>query len=156
MDILEIGGEVETPKKFDFTSLHSLPNQIENVSEVLPGKEGAAVSLQSILDHVGATGAARAPTAGPGECCQKGSTPHLGRQTRIQVRQEGRIVRVGEHRIRPVRIDHRTSPNAPSALPGGIPGSCDAPSPRDAGHCTFYGHDCRVSRGNRSRILRHA
>ena len=59
MDILEIGGEVETPKKFDFTSLHSLPNQIENVSEVLPGKEGAAVSLQSILDHVGATGAAR-------------------------------------------------------------------------------------------------
>lgn len=59
MDVLEIGGEVETPKKFDFTSLHSLPNQIENVSEVLPGKEGAAVSLQSILDHVGATGAAR-------------------------------------------------------------------------------------------------
>ncbi len=59
MDVLEIGGEVDTPKKFDFTSLHSLPNQIENVSKVLPGKEGAAVSLQSILDHVGATGAAR-------------------------------------------------------------------------------------------------
>ena len=53
MTQLQIEGDVQSPRTFGFTDLLSLSEQIEDVSHVIPGREGSAVRLQSLLDQVG-------------------------------------------------------------------------------------------------------
>lgn len=53
MSKLRVEGEVEHPQVFGFEDLQALPNQIEDVSRVVPGKVGAGVALSAILARVG-------------------------------------------------------------------------------------------------------
>jgi len=49
---LRIEGEVEHTRTFTFADLAALPNQISDVGQLIPGREGGGVRLQSILDTV--------------------------------------------------------------------------------------------------------
>jgi 2-dehydropantoate 2-reductase len=53
MSKLRVEGEVESPQSFGFEELRALPDQIEDVSRVVPGKVGAGVALSALLDAVG-------------------------------------------------------------------------------------------------------
>ncbi len=53
MTQLHVEGAVRSPKAFGFTELRSLSGQIEDVSQLVPGREGSAVRLQSLLEQVG-------------------------------------------------------------------------------------------------------
>ncbi len=53
MTQLHIEGEVDSPQAFGFEDLVRLPGQVEDVSQVIPGREGSAVRLQSLLAQVG-------------------------------------------------------------------------------------------------------
>ena len=53
MPQLHIEGEVQSPRAFGFTELCSLSEQIEDVSQLIPGREGSAVRLQAVLEQVG-------------------------------------------------------------------------------------------------------
>ena len=53
MTQLHIEGEVQSPKAFGFTELRLLADQIEDVSQLIPGREGSAVRLQALLEQVG-------------------------------------------------------------------------------------------------------
>ena len=53
MHELRVEGEVEHPQVFGFDDLRSLPNQIEDVARVVPGKVGAGVALSAVLAKVG-------------------------------------------------------------------------------------------------------
>ena len=46
MTQLHIEGEVDSPQAFGFEDLVQLPDQVEDVSQVIPGREGSAVRLQ--------------------------------------------------------------------------------------------------------------
>ncbi len=46
---LEVGGLVEHPRTFALADLRSLPGQVPDVSVVIPGREGGAVSLASLM-----------------------------------------------------------------------------------------------------------
>ncbi len=52
MTQLHIEGEVRSPQAFGFTELRALSEQIEDVSRLIPGREGSAVRLQAVLDQV--------------------------------------------------------------------------------------------------------
>ena len=41
------------PLAFGFTELRALSDQIEDVSRLIPGREGGAVRLQAVLEQVG-------------------------------------------------------------------------------------------------------
>ena len=52
MTQLHIEGEVRSPQAFGFIELRALSDQIEDVSRLIPGREGSAVRLQAVLDQV--------------------------------------------------------------------------------------------------------
>jgi len=49
---LEICGEVRQPGRFDFEALTRLPEQIEDIARIVPGRSGGGVRLVSLLDAV--------------------------------------------------------------------------------------------------------
>jgi hypothetical protein len=49
---LHIVGEVQDARAFSFADLAALPNQISDISQLIPGREGGGVRLQSIVDKV--------------------------------------------------------------------------------------------------------
>jgi DMSO/TMAO reductase YedYZ molybdopterin-dependent catalytic subunit len=53
MSRLRIEGEVTTPREIGFDDLASLPEQVADVSALVPGREGGAVRLRSVLAAVG-------------------------------------------------------------------------------------------------------
>ena len=53
MTRLHVEGEVRSPHAFGFTELRALSDQIEDVSRLIPGREGGAVRLQAVLEQVG-------------------------------------------------------------------------------------------------------
>ena len=53
MTQLHVEGEVRSPQAFGFTELRALADQIEDVSQLIPGRDGSAVRLQAVLDQVG-------------------------------------------------------------------------------------------------------
>ena len=52
MTQLHVEGEVRAPQAFGFPELRALVNQIEDVSQLIPGREGSAVRLQVVLEQV--------------------------------------------------------------------------------------------------------
>jgi len=50
---LRVEGEVATPREFGFTDLATLPNQVPDVGTLIPGREGGAVRLRTLLDEAG-------------------------------------------------------------------------------------------------------
>jgi DMSO/TMAO reductase YedYZ molybdopterin-dependent catalytic subunit len=56
---LRVEGEVISPRAFSFADLAALPGQLADVGALIPGREGGAVRLASILDAVGRTAAAQ-------------------------------------------------------------------------------------------------
>ncbi len=50
--LLKADGQVTHPGGFSFEQLRSLPEQIADVSKVLPGREGGGVRLKALLDKV--------------------------------------------------------------------------------------------------------
>lgn len=56
---LRIEGEVRSPRDFGFDDLRALPGQVEDVGQIVPGREGSGIRLRSILDLVGPHGAAK-------------------------------------------------------------------------------------------------
>ena len=55
MEFLHVEGEVKHAGAFDFTDLSALPNQVPDIGQLIPGREGGGVRLQSILEKVGLT-----------------------------------------------------------------------------------------------------
>ena len=53
MTRLHVEGEVGAPQAFGFAELRALAEQIEDVSQLVPGREGSAVRLQAVLEQVG-------------------------------------------------------------------------------------------------------
>ena len=53
MTQLYIDGEVHSPRALNFSDLRAIAGQIEDVSQLIPGREGGAVRLQALLDSVG-------------------------------------------------------------------------------------------------------
>ena len=49
---LEVTGLVDRPHEYDFSDLAALPDQIADVSQLAPGREGAAVRLATVLSAV--------------------------------------------------------------------------------------------------------
>ena len=49
---LEICGHVRQPARFDFEALTQLPEQIEDIAMIVPGRTGGCVRLVSLLDAV--------------------------------------------------------------------------------------------------------
>ena len=56
--MLRVGGEVGSPREFAFADLAALPEQIEDVAALVPGRQGGAVRLRALLAAVGASGSA--------------------------------------------------------------------------------------------------
>ena len=52
MTQLRIEGEVSTPHTFSFNDLTRLPDQIADVGQFVPGRNGGGVRLRSLLDQV--------------------------------------------------------------------------------------------------------
>ena len=59
MTQLHVEGEVRSPQAFGFAELQALPDQIRDVSQLIPGREGSAVRLQTVLEQVGPKEAVR-------------------------------------------------------------------------------------------------
>lgn len=51
--LLRVTGEVEREQALAFADLVGLPDQVDDVSAVIPGREGTAVSLSAILAKAG-------------------------------------------------------------------------------------------------------
>jgi 2-dehydropantoate 2-reductase len=49
---LEVCGDVRQPGKFDFAALAQLPEQIDDISSLVPGRSGGGVRLASLLAAV--------------------------------------------------------------------------------------------------------
>src|SRR5262245_38901451 len=58
MEPLRIEGEVQQARAFTFADLAALPQQVSDISQLIPGREGGGVRLQSILDTVNPTATA--------------------------------------------------------------------------------------------------
>jgi hypothetical protein len=58
MKSLRVEGEVQHPRDLSFADLAALPGQVSDVGQLIPGREGGGVRLQSILEAVGPTQAA--------------------------------------------------------------------------------------------------
>ena len=50
--VLEVGGQVRQPGRFDFEALTRLPGQIEDIAAFVPGRMGGGVRLASLLAAV--------------------------------------------------------------------------------------------------------
>lgn len=53
MDALRIEGEVRQARSFGFGDLMTLPEQVPDISQLIPGREGGGVRLRSLLAQVG-------------------------------------------------------------------------------------------------------
>jgi 2-dehydropantoate 2-reductase len=53
MTSLRVEGAVETPRVFSFTDLASLPEQVPDISTVMPGRQGGGVWLRALLEATG-------------------------------------------------------------------------------------------------------
>jgi hypothetical protein len=51
--VLRVEGNVSTPRVFDFAALEALPGQIPDVGALIPGREGSAVQLRTLLESAG-------------------------------------------------------------------------------------------------------
>lgn len=58
MRTLLVEGEVSRPVELGFDELARLPGQVEDLTELVPGREGGAVEPRSILDEAGVGDAA--------------------------------------------------------------------------------------------------
>src|SRR5207249_2095714 len=56
MPLLLVPGAVDAPLAFELTDLAALPEQVADVSSVVPGKAGAGVRLGALLGAAGAHG----------------------------------------------------------------------------------------------------
>ena len=61
---VRIEGEVDSPREIGFEELAALPDQIEDVATLVPGRKGGAVRLSTLLRSVGARETARWATLG--------------------------------------------------------------------------------------------
>jgi DMSO/TMAO reductase YedYZ molybdopterin-dependent catalytic subunit len=59
MGSLRVEGAVAISRDFSFADLATLPDQVADVSYLVPGREGGGVRLQSILDKVSPTASAQ-------------------------------------------------------------------------------------------------
>jgi DMSO/TMAO reductase YedYZ molybdopterin-dependent catalytic subunit len=62
-----VDGEVAAPREFDFAALAALPEQVDDVAALVPGREGGAVRLRSLLAAVRPTDGARWATLHAGD-----------------------------------------------------------------------------------------
>ena len=53
MTKISIDGSVESKRTLDFEALAALEGQIEDISTIVPGREGGAVTLASVLETIG-------------------------------------------------------------------------------------------------------
>ena len=60
--MLTLEGELTSPRSIDPAELRRVPGQIEDVSTVVPGREGAAVWLRDVLAQAGVKTTARFAT----------------------------------------------------------------------------------------------
>lgn len=60
--MLTVEGQVASPRSFDLKGLQGLPSQIEDVSALVPGRQGGAVWLRDALAAAGVLPAARFAT----------------------------------------------------------------------------------------------
>ena len=67
MESLRVEGAIEQRRDFTFSDLATLPDQIPDVSQLLPGREGGGVRLRSILDTVSPATIARYITLRSGD-----------------------------------------------------------------------------------------
>jgi len=67
MESLRVEGAIEQGRDFTFSDLATLPDQIPDVSQLLPGREGGGVRLRSILDTVSPATIARYITLRSGD-----------------------------------------------------------------------------------------
>lgn len=51
---LRVEGEVDIPREFNFADLAALPNQVPDISALMPGREGGGVWLNALLEASGA------------------------------------------------------------------------------------------------------
>ena len=65
--MLIIEGELDGPRSMDFAGLRRLPVQIEDVSKIIPGREGCAVWLRDVLAHSRLTNPGRFATLASGD-----------------------------------------------------------------------------------------
>jgi DMSO/TMAO reductase YedYZ molybdopterin-dependent catalytic subunit len=65
--MLTIEGELTSPRSLDCFELRRLPGQIEDVSTVVPGREGSAVWLRDLLAQAGLKPSARFATLASGD-----------------------------------------------------------------------------------------
>lgn len=56
MSLLKITGAVDVPREFALADLAALPDQLDDIAQMFPGKAGAGVRLRSLLDAAGAHG----------------------------------------------------------------------------------------------------
>ncbi len=54
MTRLRVSGEVERPLALGFDAFVALPGQVPDVGALIPGREGGAVRLGTLLEHAGA------------------------------------------------------------------------------------------------------
>jgi hypothetical protein len=52
MEALRIEGEVQQVRSFGFADLATLPEQVSDISQLIPGREGGGVRLRSLLEQV--------------------------------------------------------------------------------------------------------
>jgi DMSO/TMAO reductase YedYZ molybdopterin-dependent catalytic subunit len=65
--MLTLEGELDLPRSIDLPELRRLPAQVEDVSKLVPGREGAAVWLRDVLSASGLKRSARFATLASGD-----------------------------------------------------------------------------------------
>jgi DMSO/TMAO reductase YedYZ molybdopterin-dependent catalytic subunit len=65
--MLTLEGELNSPRSLDPSELRRLPAQIEDVSTIVPGREGSAVWLRDVLAHAGLKPSGRFATLASGD-----------------------------------------------------------------------------------------
>ena len=73
--VLSVEGEVQTPRTFGFADLAALPNQVPDVGVLIPGREGSAVKLSTLLDATGMQAGATHVTLHAGDDDYAASVP---------------------------------------------------------------------------------
>jgi DMSO/TMAO reductase YedYZ molybdopterin-dependent catalytic subunit len=65
--MLLLEGEMETPRSIGASELHQLPTQVDDVSTLVPGRDGSAVWLRDVLEQCGLKPSARFVTLASGD-----------------------------------------------------------------------------------------
>ena len=66
-EMLIVEGELERPRSIDPSELRRLPAQIDDVSGLVPGRDGSAVWLRDVLAQCGLKASARFATLASGD-----------------------------------------------------------------------------------------